>query len=285
MKVLDLSLAVSPNIFFTTSGTINFLQAAYTEVIAQTLIAQIGSNYSTSTPYILYGCVETVGGSTTTFSAGAIFYNGEVYIIPASAPIANPTGGNVFLCTLLVTNNFLEPGGASCDPATFSMSSPSNVHNIRSINYVVGPAGGSGVMNYLFDFSATIPISPILQSWVDLGNTLTVSSGLTFPSGIEYNKYLFTGHTFIWQITINNATISGSPTVISINIPSFFSIIYGYSLTNINCYKIVGTYNSYTPLYAVFNHGNFLLELASLTPFTNGTANQSFSIFIEMEVG
>lgn len=152
-KQLDVSAMVSPNIFFTTSGTLNFMQSAWSEVIIQVLINQIGVSYNASVPYILYGCVGTVGITNTTITAGAIFFNGEVFIIPAQV-FTNASGGNVIICNLNVINTFLEPGGASCDPASFSDGTPRDVHNNRSISYTTGTTGSG-----LFDFSALVPDS------------------------------------------------------------------------------------------------------------------------------
>lgn len=151
MDILDLSATTATNIFFTTSGTINFLQEAIQQSSAAAIQAQIGNVYGATAVYTLYGMGSSTGGGNTTIGSGAVFCNGEVFIVPAQT-FPNPAGGDVVIANLGITNTFLEPDGSFCDPALFSDTVSRNVHNIRSVTFTTGPSG-SGELNGGPDFA------------------------------------------------------------------------------------------------------------------------------------
>lgn len=127
------------------SGTLDHLQSAYQQaidVMCKTTFALNGNGvYSTSTVYVIYGCNQTGGGSTKNLSAGAVFYNGEIYLVPASTYTIS--GGNVAIANI-VTSYFT---GTNADPVTFTDASIHNVHEIKQIVVSAG-ASGSGLVNY-----------------------------------------------------------------------------------------------------------------------------------------
>lgn len=211
MKKLDLSSCVAGNQFAGTAGTLNFLQGAYTELGAVGIIAQIGSTYSAAIPYVLYGCVATVSSPNTTITAGAIFYNGEVFIIPAQT-FTTAGGSNVILCTISKTNNFTQPDGTLCDPSTFTITPAASVHNIWSITYSTGTTGTG-----TFDFTAAIPYkgyssSGIVWSAVSAG-TWTDTGGSIFNTAY---KLIDNNTVFLCGGATSSAVLGGGSPIMTL---------------------------------------------------------------------
>ena len=61
------------------SGSIDHLQLAYQEALTALANSIIGRLPDTSNCYVLYGCVNTGSGLNFIISAGAIYYNSEIY--------------------------------------------------------------------------------------------------------------------------------------------------------------------------------------------------------------
>jgi hypothetical protein len=143
MKKVDLSAVTSVNGFPFKSGTMSHLQAAYQEAIASTVKSIIfGSVYDPAVGYILHGCVNTGVGSNYIISAGAVFFNGEVYQVPAAT--FSVSGSNVPV-GVISTTYF---SAANADPVAFTDGVSRNVHEIRQVVFQAG-LSGSGAFNYL----------------------------------------------------------------------------------------------------------------------------------------
>lgn len=82
MKKLDTTQGTDPTGQQPFTAPMNkFIQDAYTEAIDS--IAR-NKGYNQTNLYVLYGCVNsTPGGTTYTISAGAVYYAGEIYLVPA----------------------------------------------------------------------------------------------------------------------------------------------------------------------------------------------------------
>lgn len=119
--------------------SVDFLQNATHEVLLAFGRAMVGNAYAANTVYVLYGCVLTgvsSGAGNYAITAGAIFYNGEVYLVPAVGTTA-VGGGNTVYSALATTN-------PSPDPVTFSDGSSKNVHDVRKWVTSVSATGGGG---------------------------------------------------------------------------------------------------------------------------------------------
>lgn len=150
-------------------GTLNHLQEAHQETAIALAKTIIGNSYSSGIMYILHGCVATgTDPGVRTFTAGAIFYNNEIYLVDAVS--FTSTGGNVAICKIVET--FV--GGV--DPVIFTDGSTHNVHAVRKIVISAGTSG-SGDAN----FSAAIDVSTLGDSvWQSSSSTSGVSiSGIT----------------------------------------------------------------------------------------------------------
>jgi len=141
MKKLDTSAVTSGNGFPIKVGTLDFLQAAYTEPIAEIMKNIIGVTYSPSTPYILSGCVATTGGGTTNITGGSIFFNGEILLSPAQS-VSVVTG-------VLLANIGVTQYTTNADPVQFTGGgAPINVHNIRQVAYAYAATGSGSIADY-----------------------------------------------------------------------------------------------------------------------------------------
>lgn len=146
-------------------------------------------NYSTGDVVILHGCVLTgsVSGAGNPYSitAGAIFYNGEVYQVPAKNGVIS--GANVLMGTV-------TPAYASGDPVQQDDLSLFNQHKIVTLVIDQGTSGG-GVGNYanfrhtLSEVSAEISdiagVAVSATSWTQL-----TSMTFTTPNDGLTRKYL-----------------------------------------------------------------------------------------------
>lgn len=127
------------------SGTLEFLQTAPKEVIQVLMKAIYGISPTDTILHVLYGCTNFPTGGFNVISAGAIYYNGEVYLVPASTTIPDPpvTG----LIATLVVSPTLD---SRHDPVSFTDGSTANVHLDRTIRFADGSAITSG---YIADFA------------------------------------------------------------------------------------------------------------------------------------
>lgn len=154
MKKLDTSAISASTGFPVKSGTLQHIQAAYTEALAESIKAMIGLGYDPTKVYILGGLINSGTGLTYNITAGSVFFNGEVYIVPAFA--GTIVGPNVLVG--IITTTFFS--AVNADPVQFTDGVPRNVHQIRQIVLQSG-LSGSGTANYT-DFlkgnSAQIPV-------------------------------------------------------------------------------------------------------------------------------
>lgn len=127
-----------------TQGTWTHLQLAYQEAISAMVQQTIGIAYDPTKVYILFGCVATgTDPGARTFTAGAVFFDGEVYLVPAASYTSS--GSNVAVGTIVITP-YTGTGG-NADPLEFTDLSTHNVHDIRTMN-ITAAASGSGTADF-----------------------------------------------------------------------------------------------------------------------------------------
>jgi hypothetical protein len=155
MNRIDTSFAANGQPFLAPTS-LDMLQDAYKDGIRELALAQIGSSYSTSVPYILWGCEE---GSSPIVSQGAIFFNGEVLFCAGR--------GSAGVGTLIASLGIAYPVS---DPVTFEDGSTNNIHQIRTCNLTYGTSG-TGTIGDFADFVrlqtdfVAIPSDDI--TWID----------------------------------------------------------------------------------------------------------------------
>jgi hypothetical protein len=166
------------------SGTLEFLQDAHEETshdIIQAIVKNIigESNYSLSTPYVLYGLTNVGSGSSYIISNGAILYGGQIYRVDTATFTA---GAGQTAIMNFVTSQY----NTNADPVTFSDAVQRNVHDIIKIVVVAGTSGSGSVADYstlVFPFKS--------DNWVTDSNTSnwTVSNGTVTAVIVKYKIY------------------------------------------------------------------------------------------------
>lgn len=174
------------------SGTWDFIQQAHKEDISNLIIGLIGSNYSTSTGYILWGMMGTV-------SPGAIFFNGEVY--PCDGYSGGACGGGGVLVLNVGISNYTD--GTKADPVVLTDSSSRNVHNIRKAVISCGASGSGSIC----DFADLLPIRINPKNIFSTSATETLTF---FNPLVIYNRYASSG-----TLTVNLTTAGAMVGVVS----------------------------------------------------------------------
>jgi len=168
MKKFDTTPITDSAQYQVKKGTFNFLQLAFTEALGSIfkwISLTPDAAYNPNAPFVLWGCVNSGGGSAFNISEGAIFYMGEYYRVPAVSFTAS--GTDVAVCTV-TTSQYTT----NADPVTLTDSTVVNMHNDRYISIAAGGAG-SGT----FDFSALVYVGAVIPKKLNLtaGANTTVS--------------------------------------------------------------------------------------------------------------
>jgi hypothetical protein len=219
LKTSDITTSVSMPI---KSGTLDHIQAAYSEAVAEAVKALVGTAYSNTTMYILNGLVNSGSFPTYTISAGSVFYNGEVYLVDA---VSFAVAGAQFAVCKIVTTNLT---GTNADAVQFSDGIPRNVHEIRKV-VISADLGGSGISNYVDGqrINANIP-----QANLSAGTGISITGAYpnqTISSTIT-NKIIRTGKIAIGDLNVapsdpNTALLAGSTSGLSAYVHTFPSAL------------------------------------------------------------
>jgi hypothetical protein len=185
MRKLDTSPIAPGAQFFFKSGTFDHLQDAYQEVLNALALSIIGPDYEAGAVYILFGCVNSGVAPAVNVSAGAVYYNGEVYLVPATNFFLG--GGQV-----AIGNGQLSYDMTNADPVLFSDNVPRNVHQIRTMSIVAGASGEGSDLNgnHLPDFS----------TWSDANQEVSITGSAVsgaFPDfvvNLPANRILYVGN-------------------------------------------------------------------------------------------
>lgn len=223
MNVLDTSSITDSSEFPIKQGTLVFLQQAYTQIVAAVMQALLSPSYNPSTVYVLYGVVNSGTAPFYNITAGAVFYQGEIFIVPAAAFTA--TGSNIGVFQI-VTSQFTT----NADPVTFADLAVRNVHNIRQMQIVQG-ASGSGIADYTAASycSFVIPKQLNLTADTTAGNQLSVGGAypnitLLVPGTGNLNPVLGAGSVHVGDVPGGGVTgvtipitftVGGIPTPVS----------------------------------------------------------------------
>jgi len=259
MKILDVTPITSSAQMPIKKGTLQFLQDAYKEVINAILRGTIGGSYSASTYYILHGCVNSGVGSNYVISAGAIFFNGEIYLVDAVT--FTTTGGQVPVMNIVTTQYT-----TNADPVTFTNGVAYDVHDIRKIAISAGTASGNqyGVNsnNIFVNFANSTP------NIIEQGSFAALQTKVLSFSG--------------WDMD-TTASINVAHGLSNISkVRSFEIMILNNAGTQINnlCWAVGGTIDG----YASINATNVQLVRETVSLFdTAGWNNASGTITIQYE--
>jgi len=108
-------------------------------------------------PIILWGCVETISGTTHTITDGALILGNEIYYVNAATITLGV--GQVVVGT--ITTEYYT--GVNADPVTFSNGIQHNVHESRTITLSANTSGSS-----TFNFAN---VSYFNDTWHEVGAT------------------------------------------------------------------------------------------------------------------
>lgn len=191
-----------------------FLKAThdqYTETIQETtaaIVTGLIGSYTTGDVIILHGCVVVANiPGTSTVTAGAIYYNGEIYQVDANASILSPA--NTLVWNTATTYR-------SGDPVQWSDLTTRNLH--AEVKFVLSNAvSGSGIANYN---GATVKkINDIASSF-----TIQSSSNLTSPV-VVVGRARRNGREVTYSLVVTGTTIAGATNYNwVINAPSGFKM-------------------------------------------------------------
>lgn len=202
LKLTDITTSIGMPL---KAGSLEHIQLAYKEAIEYLTKSNIGAYYDNTKMYIIHGCVNSGSGANYVISAGAIFYQGEIYLVDAAT--FSTTGGNVPVCTITTTYYT----GTEADQVIFTDSVGRNVHEIKKIVIASG-ASGSGTANY----SAVIFLNATAVS-----KTITAGS---FSNGQGSASY--TGGTIAYTKQNGIVTMNVSMTITPSTYNSGFLLFY-----------------------------------------------------------
>ena len=176
---------------------IDFIQQAYIEclrALAGFLVAD------TTKVTIMYGCAITYPGSDVSVAEGWVFYNGELYYVPAFTNTFHP--GDIVNASI---NTTLYSGA---DPTTFSDGSTHNVHQQRQVALSISTEASLGTM-------------PDYSLWLNISTNSTATAATT---AVLNTWLLSTYNVFVANYKKWVATLSPSPiTVGTTNGPAFLN--------------------------------------------------------------
>lgn len=171
MKRIDTSAVTGSTGMPLKSGSVEHLQSAYGEAIGELAKGVVGSPYDPTKVYILNGLVNIGVHPNYNISAGSVFFNGEVYLVPAATfTVAGPN-----VSVGVITTSFFS--AVNADPVEFTDGVPRSIHQIRRIILQSG-LSGSGAGNFLNFVDVTKRLKGDLGEikmwdWRVLGGALT----------------------------------------------------------------------------------------------------------------
>jgi hypothetical protein len=226
--------------------TLQHVQEAYTEAIDA--VVRNLTSYSNGTLRVLFGCVVTPpSGGVASVTAGAVFYNGEVYLVDARTNFAC-TGGNIPVWNIVTTYQTGDPvalvdyvGGGTTN---------ANVHEIKK--FILGAAAsGSGLFDYNSASVIYAPRATVGQEVADdtmytlNASTMQLIPGMTYTTpndGVTRKlQFLFKAHGIIdpadavddpqgdWQLYDVTNNVQLDRTTMQLNIHT--SVVWEGSMT------------------------------------------------------
>lgn len=195
MKTLDLS-AVTPSVgIIPQKDTVEHITSSYLEGVASLAKSMIPTSWQTGKLVILHGCVATGSNpAPRTLTAGAVFYNGEVYQVPAAS--FTTTGLQIGIWTLQDVNTGTES----------KLTDGSDVHILVNNKFVFAAGlAGSGD----FDEGEENSLLWLQDTLIESTPTCSVGtiSGVRTRHRVANNMVDF---NMVATVTITNATSANS---------------------------------------------------------------------------
>lgn len=234
-----------------------FLEAAKLETFSNVIQGLLGGIYQTGKVYVIWGCVDSGGGGGTfNISAGAVFYNGEIFSVDATGSFT-PGGGQTAVATISDT---ADP---TADPTNFSDNVAHDIHRIRKVAIAAGTSG-SGISDFT-SFAASTKITFEYQSASDtLAASYANLTGYSFttPNDGTTRQYL------VMLKTIATLSTSGTTSTAQLE-------LYNNTTTTTLDTCIIGK----TPGQSAdaYNVGGSLMRILTLGPNVNITVRGQYA--------
>ncbi len=219
------------------------------EVVDALVKGLIGA-YTDDDLIILHGCVIT-GTTTKAITAGAIYYNGEVYLVDAASGL---TGGAGWIFAIVTTY-------AAGDPVTYDDATTHNQHQIDKIVFQIGDSGSDG---YIADWDAATvkAVSRVID--ISAGVSADIfGRNVTVKFLVDMTGTTTTGSTiFTLPSNLRNAVSRGSVFIAGVYQAGGGSSQYNLSVAvNINTQVGVATLSTDMPPTTDIIHGQFTYNL------------------------
>ena len=198
------------------SGTLSHLQDAYKEAFQIMVQNLYGIANNSLTVYVLYGCVNSGLSSVSgvcNISAGAVYYNGEIYYLPATT-FTIGTGLVAIIDQTQNSNNYFVAGNA--DPVTMTDNSTEYVHSKFRVTVVDGDTLTTGWIANYANFVYDLTEGTVLKTLVvgDITATGGAITGIT-SGACSYRRV---GRVVHFDIKISAAVLTGTNTKLTINV-------------------------------------------------------------------
>ena len=227
MKTLDLS-AVTPSIgIIPQKDTVEHITSSYLEGVASLAKSMIPISWQTGKLVILHGCVATGSNpGARTLTAGAVFYNGEVYQVPAAS--FTTTGSQIGIWTLQDVNTGTES----------KLTDGSDVHVLVDNKFVFSAGlAGSG------DFDESSTNIKTQGKWISGATTLLFSAvtgdGLTLNSGSSKVAYVISGNTLFYKVGLTFTVSDATEINVGANIIAQIELIRNSGLQSNNIFGVL----------------------------------------------
>lgn len=219
------------------SGTLQHLQSAYQEALDALARTALGA-VDPSKIYVLWGCENTGTYPNFIISEGAVYYNGEIYLVPA-ANITVPYGD----AQAVLDVSYFSAGNA--DPVQFTDGISYNVHEIRQIIFTVPPTVGISDFAYL-----------IRNYW-----TIVESPDVTIDTGSATISVIFLKYKRVGDVAYVNLNMAGSVTpslgrfYLTVTLPDIIAAVFASEFEQPNAAAAFEVANNLFQAYAYIQYG------------------------------
>lgn len=255
MKTLDLS-AVTPSVgIIPQKDTVEHITSSYLEGVASLAKSMIPTSWQTGKLVILHGCVATGSNpGARTLTAGAVFYNGEVYQVPSAS--FTTTGSQIGIWTLQDVNTGTES----------KLTDGSDIHVLIDNKFVFA-AGLSGSGD--FDEGGEINTRVIVESnYTSMFSAIPLTGATLNDSNVQVSiegRHLM--YKLTLALTVTNAASFNSGSDLDYNFT--WTLLSKYATETVLDVASVGV-----------GYKNGVIKRGTALLFTSGT-NAVFNLVIE----
>ena len=182
MKKLDWTAVTASNGLVFEEQTFEHINNGHKDSYIAFVKANIPSAWHTGKLVILYGCVDSGTHPARNLSAGAVYYNGEIYQVDSAS--FTTTGLQIGIWTLTDVDS-------GTDESTIKTATSSFAEHVLVNSKFVFAAGLSGSGTFNEDSSDVVRFSEynFIETTSNNGGTVTASSAITITGLTNYYSY------------------------------------------------------------------------------------------------